>query len=181
MIGRPSKNPGIFPTQDRKCTDIICALLFIIFTGASIYAAFYGFSNGDLTNIIPPYDSSGNKCGVNATEGFNFLYFNSTSPLSWVDSTSCVKACPTDSTSTIDCFVNTQVTTCADLTVEPSYNFGNRFCWPKNSTMERETRDKFATLGKQEAYGDIVDSWKVFLVAAVVALVISLVYLFILE
>lgn len=181
MLGGTNRNKGVFPTQNRKCTDVICALIFIIFTGASIYAAFYGFSNGDLSNIVPPYDSAGNRCGVNATAGFNYVYFNSTKPTSWVDVTACVKECPKYSNSTIDCYTNANVTNCYDLVVRPSYHFGNRFCWPKNTTMEHETREKFKSLGKQEAYGDIVDSWQVFLIAAGIAFVISLVYLFILE
>lgn len=181
MIGGISKNAGIYPTPNRKCTDIICALLFIVFTGCSIAAAFYGFSNGDLTNIVPPYDSSGNKCNANATAGYKYLYFNNTNPTKWVDVTACVKSCPKLANDTIDCYTNQQVTNCSNLRVKASYSFGNRFCWPKNSTMEKVTREKFSTLGKQEAYGDIIDSWQVFLISAGIAFLISLVYLFILE
>lgn len=172
---------GVFPTQDRKCTDIFCALLFFVFTAVSIYAAFYGFGKGDLSNIVPPYDSSGNRCGFGATKDYQFLYFESVTPTNWVDKTACVKACPLTDSSAIDCFTNKQVTDCKQLTIRESYSFAKRFCWPKNSKMEQSTREKFASLGKQEAYGDIVDSWQVFLICAGVAFIISLVYLFILE
>jgi hypothetical protein len=176
-----SRLGGVLPTQDRKCTDIFCALLFIVFTGVSIYAACYGFGKGDLSNIVPPYDSSGNRCGSGVTKDYTFLYFESTSPTNWVDKTACVKSCPISNSSKIECFTNKQVTDCNQLTSRESYSFAKRFCWPKNSAMETATREKFASLGKQEAYGDIVDSWQVFLICAGIAFVIALVYLFILE
>jgi hypothetical protein len=148
-----------FPTKNRSCTDIICALLFAIFTGFSVYAAFYGFSNGDLSNIIPPYDSSGNRCGKGDLKDFKFLYFTTVNPKSWTDKTACVKSCPATDKDTIECYTNKEVTDCSQLPVRAHYSFGERFCWPKDSKMESEIREKFKTLGKQEAYGDIVDSW----------------------
>jgi hypothetical protein len=47
--------------------------------------------------------------------------------------------------------------------------------------MESAIKEKFSALAQQEAYGDIVDAWQVFIICAAVAFVISLVYLFILE
>lgn len=130
---------------------------------------------------MPPYDSSGNRCGVGATLEYGVLYFEDVNPLKWVDKTACVKACPTTNTAKIECFTNKQIANCHELTVRESYTFAKRFCWPKNSKMEETTKEKFAQLGQQEAYGDIIDSWKVFLLCAAIAFVISLVYLFILE
>lgn len=103
------------PTRKRSCTDIICALIFIIFTVLSGVAAFYGFSKGDVSNIIPPYDSSGNRCGKDKAKDFPYLYFKTTDPTAWVDHTACVKACPKTKTDKIECFVNKQVTKCDDL------------------------------------------------------------------
>jgi hypothetical protein len=159
MLSGRAKNGGTFPTRNRSCTDIICAILFFLVTAASFVAAFYGFKNGNLSNIVPPYDSSGNRCGQDTHTDYPFLYFKSTKASEWVDATACVKSCPKLDTDTIECEVNDQITDCAQLPVRASYSFGNRFCWPKDSEMEAATREKFATLGKQEAYGDIVDSW----------------------
>lgn len=176
-----NRNSLVLPTQNRKCTDIFCALLFLIATGASVYAALYGFTKGDLNNIIPPYDSSGNRCGQGALKDFGYLHFKEVTPTSWVKANACVKECPTVDKQAIDCYLNKQITNCSQLPSVPTYSFGKRFCWPKNSKMEGSIRDKFKTLGRQEAYGDIVDSWQVFLICAAIAFVVSLIYLLILE
>ena len=39
------------PYRTRKCTDIFCFLIWIVFWGVIIYFAIYGYAKGDLNNI----------------------------------------------------------------------------------------------------------------------------------
>jgi len=48
---------------DRSCTDIICCLIFLIFTVVLVGVSGYALANGDPTAILTPYDSDGNRCG----------------------------------------------------------------------------------------------------------------------
>ncbi|KJE92111.1 choline transporter-like protein [Capsaspora owczarzaki ATCC 30864] len=51
------------PIHNRKCTDVPCCLLFIVFWIGMIIIAAFGFANGDPFRLINPVDSMGNICG----------------------------------------------------------------------------------------------------------------------
>jgi hypothetical protein len=70
----------------------------------------YGFAKGDLKNLYQPYDSSGNPCGKAAAADFPILYFNDPSN-TLTDFNACIKACPTEDTSKLDCLANKQFET----------------------------------------------------------------------
>ena len=52
------------PVENRKCTDVLCCLIFLAFIIAWFICGFYGFSNGDPTLLTYPYDSDDNQCGL---------------------------------------------------------------------------------------------------------------------
>lgn len=193
QTGKKYEKDGKYPT-DRSLTDILCCIIFLAATGFSVFLAIYGFSKGNLSNIMQPYDSSGNACGIGESADFSYLYLTSINPAKWTESNACVKACPKDETTEIECKTNEQVTDCGSLPKKETYLFASRFCISVSSAKDEadgETQaaqaaakfsfgDSFETFQK-EAYGDVVDSWKIFIVSAVVAIAISLVYLFLLE
>lgn len=49
--------------RKRKCTDIICLLIWILFWILVVIFAVWAYSRGNLDNIAQPYDSKGNACG----------------------------------------------------------------------------------------------------------------------
>ena len=181
MFENQPKGRGNLPTRNRTCTDLFCAVIFLIFTLSSIGIAFYGFLKGDLKNVVQPYDSSGNACGRDLTHHHPYLYLQSTSEAFWAAKTACVKACPTTEQSGVDCYTNEQIKQCTDLEIKPTYTFAGRFCWPKGIDMSETAKSWIRKFGQQEAYGDLVDSWRVFLVSFVVAFILSLAYLYLLE
>lgn len=65
---KPKSNldPGLEngPLNQRGCTDILCCILFIIFTGLTIYITATAFSKGDPWKLAQPYDIDGNPCGA---------------------------------------------------------------------------------------------------------------------
>jgi hypothetical protein len=49
------------PLQDRRCTDILFYIVYVLFIGAMLGAAGYGFANGDPAKLFAPLDSDGNN------------------------------------------------------------------------------------------------------------------------
>ena len=47
------------PTEQRKCRDCFCLLLYLAFWGAMIVIAGYAFANGNPQLLAAPFDSSG--------------------------------------------------------------------------------------------------------------------------
>lgn len=193
QTGKKYEKDGKYPA-DRSLTDILCCIIFLAATGFSIFLAVYGFSKGNLSNIMQPYDSSGNPCGVGEAADFKFLYLTSVNPTKWTDLNACVKKCPETEEEEIECKTNEQVTDCGSLPKKKTYLFGSRFCISTAAAKEEASGEtegaqaaakfsfgsSFETFQK-EAYGDVVDSWKIFLVSVVIAILISLLYLFLLE
>lgn len=48
---------------DRKCTDILCCMVFLAFIIFTAVICGYGLSKGDPSRIMTPFDSDGNACG----------------------------------------------------------------------------------------------------------------------
>lgn len=56
-------------TKKRGCTDILCTILFFIFTFYWLSLAALAFENGDPERMLYPADSYGRLCGKNTTLG----------------------------------------------------------------------------------------------------------------
>lgn len=48
------------PTEDRKCTDVICLLFFLIFWAATLFIAVSSYTKGSLDKVMRPVDFKGN-------------------------------------------------------------------------------------------------------------------------
>ena len=62
------------PLKDRKCTDVCCCLIFVIFLSTLLGMGIYGYSNGEVAKLLAPSDSMGNICGFNLTKDYPQLY-----------------------------------------------------------------------------------------------------------
>lgn len=51
--------------DNRKCTDVIMCIVFVVFIGLLGYITNFSLAEGDPIKIITPFDSQGNKCGFN--------------------------------------------------------------------------------------------------------------------
>ena len=80
--------------EKRGCRDIICCLIYIIFNGAMIYLAVYGFLKGDILKLTTTFDSEGNACGVtDGLKDYKYSYFG-VPHADYLNKTMCVKKCP---------------------------------------------------------------------------------------
>lgn len=98
-----------YPTKNRSCTDLLCAIIFALFLSASVVAACYGLMKGDISNIAQPYDSDGLACGKGKAKKHPFLYSNKPLSTNYVKETVCVTECPKKNTKSINCIPNTDV------------------------------------------------------------------------
>jgi hypothetical protein len=94
------------PRKERKCTDVFCAIIFVLVTIAGIGTGIYGLANGDLKRIGQPYDTDGNACGIGNLQDFGFLFFNDPQNTDLTQNNICVSACPKSSSDAVNCYPN---------------------------------------------------------------------------
>ena len=123
------------PLTNRRCTDVLCLLIFSVMIGGVFYVAYYAVGNGDPDLILAPLDADGKFCGRSPgyTE-YQYLYYTDISSLVWFPFSVCVKECPTSATvpATLSCMPTEQVPDC-NANKYPRYNstmFLDRWCIP---------------------------------------------------
>ena len=82
------------PTTERRCTDILFAMLILVCWAAMTGVGIYSSQNGDYRAVLYPMDYAGNICGttfgiMDMTEYPKIVYINN------VGGGVCVKECPT--------------------------------------------------------------------------------------
>ena len=105
-FGNPDP-PGKGPTLDRKCTDCICCIVYVLFFCAFIGVFGYGLAKGDPTRLATIFDYDQKQCGHaefgTAEYPVGYLY----QPLKGLTRAVCVKKCPvwegTTRVTTLDC------------------------------------------------------------------------------
>ncbi|KAE9416015.1 hypothetical protein Angca_004531, partial [Angiostrongylus cantonensis] len=105
--GKPKKmlNPQLH--TERRCTDVLCCFLFLIFTAGWGLVAAIGFRWGDVERLILPTDSAGRRCGGSRGRSYNLTtqpylyYFDITKCISYSTAIGgcqtpqiCVSKCP---------------------------------------------------------------------------------------
>lgn len=88
---------------NRKCTDILCLLIFFVATGGMGYLGFYSYTNGDPSLIMAPMDADGNSCGKSVGyENYPLLWFQEIDTF-WLAYGVCVQACPSATDTNVAC------------------------------------------------------------------------------
>jgi hypothetical protein len=153
-------------------------------TLGGIGTGIYGLSKGNLKNIGQPFDTDGNACGIGALANYGHLFFNDPSNNDLTANNICVSKCPTSASDTVDCYPNSNFSSCSDMTLYESKSIGKRFCWPtKNGDdqVDSESNESFDDLGRETAYGDLVDAWPIYLMAVVLTFILALCFIKALE
>jgi hypothetical protein len=97
------------PIENRSCRDILCCLLFTAFLLGMAFVGIYGLVLGDPSIVLYPYDEDGRQCGTGNNTEYKYIYLYTaaqdlrTLDLTFTDNAFCVKTCPNDYTSPIDC------------------------------------------------------------------------------
>ena len=180
------------PLKDRRCTDVFCFLVFLVFIAAMVVVGVFGFMNGDPALIIYPHDSSGNQCGRPGTpaEKYPLLYFVDPDSTKF---TVCVKECP--QTEAPECLPNNWVVNCKFTVkhennktehIDPvdSVSFIKKVCLPeesKNAEAHEAVLQDFQDSKMVDYLDDLANSWLVLVGVVVFSVVLSLVFMFLLR
>jgi hypothetical protein len=171
------------PLGNRRCTDMLCNLIFIIATAGMGYIGYYAVSHGDPDLIMSPYDSTGAYCGRSpGYENYPYLWVQNLDSTFWFAYTTCVSTCPTQANTVADCkySADSMVDSCTPMP-EPydSTLFLDRWCLPVYNTLPPSIQDNYnsviGTFGLDdiEMYvRDIRLSWKVFLISIVTCFIL---------
>jgi hypothetical protein len=102
--------------KNRKCTDVLFCIFFLVFLGGMATCTIYGYVMGDPWKLAAPIapsssTASGNAvCGYDGNEGYDYLFFNNiveaTDPNNNDDIfmfAVCVAECPASADATISC------------------------------------------------------------------------------
>ena len=110
--------------MNRKCTDILCLGVFILFCSGMVGAGIYGFLYGEPSKLFASIDADGHFCGIDSGyENYPYLYFSNLEASDIWLYTVCVSTCPT-ANSTIDCHTTTNVTDCNSADAEHYDTYG---------------------------------------------------------
>lgn len=83
------------PIQNRKCTDVLCLLLFIMFLGGYIWINVNAYKHGNVNKLLRPVNDDGKLCGVDELAEYPNLYYL-VKASNKEERAVCVKECPYD-------------------------------------------------------------------------------------
>ncbi|XP_023195864.1 choline transporter-like protein 5 isoform X1 [Xiphophorus maculatus] len=129
--GEPIKFDPNFrgPVQNRKCTDVVCCIIFLIVILGYIALGTVAWFHGDPRKIISPTDSQGQFCGQTDTSNSNkniLFYFNMlkcASPAVLIN-----LQCPTTQLCVSKC--PDRFATLSEVSVNKSWEYYRQFCKP---------------------------------------------------
>ena len=169
------------PMRKRKCTDVICFIIWILFWISVIAFAIFGYIKGDLGNIAQPYDSDGQACGKDKAKDFGFLYINEPFSSKFNENMICIKNCPANEQDIVDCLTNTDIKNCEDVKIYESVGFAGRICIPKNPNLTNVVRKRVNLSWAQEIIEDIKDAWPIFIIIMIISVLICFFFYYLLQ
>lgn len=84
--------------MNRRCTDLICLAIFLVFAAGMGFVSYFGFENGDPKKLVSPLDSDGYFCGLSTGyTDYPYLYYaiEEDTIVNWSSYAVCVSSCPT--------------------------------------------------------------------------------------
>ena len=108
------------PIRERKFTDCFCLIIFLAFWAFIAFISVTAYSKGNPSNIAKPIDADQHPCGAGDYKDFPILYVNEPARVDFYKTSVCVKSCPKQNDSKIDCKPNSKITNCLDLTAVAS-------------------------------------------------------------
>lgn len=169
------------PLKTRKCTDVLCFLVFAAFWVFIFVIAFIGFSKGNLNQIAQPYDSDGFPCGQGDRLDYHFLFINDPFSVKYNENMVCVKSCPTGEKQQVECIPNTDIKKCNDITSYPSYGLAARLCVPTGGMTVDSIKKRFNITYISHMVEDIKDALWILLAMVGISLVICFIWYFMIQ
>lgn len=122
------------PLFNRKCTDVLCVLIFWLFIGVYGYTCVYAYQYSDPDKLLRPVNGDGQLCGVGDLKDYPNLYYiirkSDKEPKAV-----CISKCPKELSDGFKCHGTSKVKPedCKDTSfyiAYGTYRVLNRFCLP---------------------------------------------------
>jgi hypothetical protein len=171
------------PVKERRCTDVLFLLLFVLFNCGLVAIAANGFFvSGGLhgyARLVNGMSSDGKICGLGGPDGAGvanshlFTSFASSGNVAL-----CLPACPTQFG-----YVQASFTDAAGKVVTGSFptypsNVFLTYCFPSQAGSNRtNVLQSFSSTAFARTIADLGQSWEIILLGAVIALVLSVLFL----
>lgn len=187
------------PLPNRRCTDLLCCLIFTVFLVAMFVVGIVGFAHGEPDLLIYPYDSDGNQCGRpdHDASDYRYIYYAAADPTNGVSNYTkyriCLKHCPDGEDDTdIEAYNNEDVKWKSDaktfylykgddyVIADPYQSKGlwKRFCIPDPGLdYFDKVLDHIYVEGVEEWVTDIAKCWTAMFYMLGIAVGVSIVYL----
>ena len=180
------------PTEkSRRCTDILCCILFAAFCVGMLASSINGYVNGNPWKLVAPIDGDNNICGYSpGYEGYDKLYINDIAdavdnPANIFKYGVCVRSCPGDASDSIECKKTGTVTACQPL---PGQGYSTHevlnYCYPNYDSLPQEAKDNWTAVTSAindtslgGIFADLYEIRWVLLIAAGIAFVATLIYI----
>ncbi|CDW78517.1 UNKNOWN [Stylonychia lemnae] len=148
------------PAKDRKCTDVLFYILFVLFLISMMGCSIYGYKNGQPGKLFAPLDSDGNICGYDPNYlDYKYMFIwdidqASKEPSNLFDSAVCVKKCPNRvkyGDYIVDCketdYLRGKEKKCSGFPVEyDSKAYVSYYCIPDQDDLPEYIKDNIANL-----------------------------------
>ena len=143
------------PFNNRRCTDVFMAIVFLAFLGLMGFMTGYGYINGQPDMLLAPVDQNGNICGYSeGYQNYPHLYIYDitaalTPPYSLTSDTTCIAECPKTMGAVLDCQNQLQcdrVGTTYDAYI--TYDFLG-YCVPEKDSLPQSVQDNFTEASDQ--------------------------------
>lgn len=182
------------PMVNRKCTDVLFWLLFVVSLGFYGFTCIYGWKNGKPDELFTPVDGDGHFCGIKDNAEYPFLYYLVEPNAKMVPKAVCVKACPVEKEDPIDCKVTSRMADkgkCSKVGTGGHIGYGtnsvlNRFCVPDIDKLpaELDTNAYDNLVGEfglddiQENIEDIQEARNLYIYTFFTCIIVTIIYAF---
>lgn len=179
------ENSEKYPVQKRSCTDVIFAIIFLAFWVFCLVGVIMGFKEGDIKNITQTFDGVGSKCGSGNATGYPYMFITGETKASLTDPYTsrylCVKSCPANNETKLECLPNKKVTDCSKVQVFDTFLVANSYCVPRNKEGIKSIKTNALFQGFDKRVEDIADVWPIYFICVGFAFLISAAYCYLLE
>ncbi|KAH9197150.1 hypothetical protein AeNC1_000862 [Aphanomyces euteiches] len=71
----PDGSGGVVPTKTRKCRDVLCCVIFVVFWLGMVVLAIVGVANGTPQSLLYGTDFNGTVCGNGAVADSKYIFY----------------------------------------------------------------------------------------------------------
>ena len=155
----------------RRCTDLICLILYVFLFVCTWCLAGYSFNDGFPSRLLRGTDVYGNVCGLGELEDRPYTFFGD--PARSLRVTLCVPGCPVVTAMEAICTYTPDLIEDQDhecFNAYPSKPFYNNYCMPANHYLRSLVYSHLNTIDQvmTRVVGDLARAWGLLSIAGLI-------------